>query len=166
MLICVGINDTTHATMAYNLKPNENNVLVNAQDFQGTFKLLDNTLSKVFPKADIRLAPLIATKDKAWQTCELSQNAFHAINALIRERKHVKLDSYQPVNKNWLCNDGIHFKDYDGVKFWKTIFKQIDWEKVKISKSHMVNVPNLSSYTSLCTPAQWTRCRLSLHKIK
>ena len=46
VLICVGINDSTHATMPYNLRPNEHNVLVNAQDFDGTFKLLDDTLSK------------------------------------------------------------------------------------------------------------------------
>ena len=125
MLFCVGINDTTHATEVFNLRL-ENNMMVNGQDFQGTFKLLDNTLAKVFPKADIRMAPLIATDEKNWQTCDLAQNAFKTINMLIKERKHVEFDSYQPSRRNWICHDKVHFKDFDGVKFWKKIFAQMD----------------------------------------
>ena len=108
------------------MKLNENNVMVNGQDFEATFKLLDNILTKVFPRADIKLAPLIATKQDEWLTCELSQNAFYMINKLIKERKHVDLDSYRPTRRNWLCHDKVHFKDFDGIKFWKRIFQQLE----------------------------------------
>ena len=104
----------------------ENDIMMNGQDFDGTFKLLDDTLANVFPRADIRLAPLIATKEKNWLECELSQNAFRSINKLIKERKHVKLDSFAPTKRNWICHDKVHFKDFDGVKFWKKIFAQLE----------------------------------------
>lgn len=101
-------------------------MLVNAQDFQKTFELLDNTLTTVFPKATVKMAPLIATNEAEWRTCDLSQNAFHEINALVRERDHVEFDSYLPSNMNWICADKVHFKDFDGVKFWRMIFEQLD----------------------------------------
>ena len=122
----MGINDSTHATETWNMELNEDNVLVGAQDFQGQFKLLDNTLAKVFPKADIRMAPVIATKERRWLTDRLMQSAFETINKLIKERKHVEYDSYLPSQMNWICNDRVHFKDFDGVKFWKMIFEQLN----------------------------------------
>ena len=72
------------------------------------------------------MAPLIATKEQAWLTDELSQNAFREINRLVKERDHVEFDSFLPTKMNWICNDKVHFKDYDGVKFWKMIFEQLD----------------------------------------
>ena len=87
---------------------------------------MDSTLAKIFPKADVRMAPLIATDEREWQTCDLSQNAFREINALIKERKHVNFDSYLPSKMRWICRDKVHFKDFDGVNFWKMIFEQLD----------------------------------------
>ena len=125
VLIAVGINDSMHATEMCNFKIDEHNKVVNTQNFDALFKLLDETLSKLFPKANIKLSPLIATKDELWTAAEICQEVFIIINGLIRERNHVEFDSYLPLERNWISNDGVHFKDYDGVKFWKSIFEQI-----------------------------------------
>ena len=100
--------------------------MVGDQDFPSQFKLLDNTLTKVFPKADVKLAPVIATKDRRWLNDELMQNAFETLNELIKQRGHVEYDSYLPSKMNWICKDNVHFKDFDGVKFWKMIFEQLN----------------------------------------
>ena len=114
-----------HATEMCNFKVDEHNRVVNVQNFDALFRLLDDTLSKLFPKAIVKLAPLIATKDELWMSAEICQEVFIIINGLIRERSHVEFDSYLPLERNWICNDGVHFKDYDGVKFWKSIFEQM-----------------------------------------
>ena len=96
------------------------NNYVSDQDFEAIYELLDDTIAEVFPNAKVRLVPLIAVEDTLWKVTEMCQETFVIMNGLIRSRSHIDFDSYLPVKRKWICQDKIHFKGDEGVKFWKT----------------------------------------------
>ena len=126
VLIAAGINNSLHAAAPQHVTFDQNlDNYVSDQDFEAIFELLDDTIREIFPNASVRLAPLIAVKDELWLREEMMQETFVIMNGLIRSRRHVDFDSYLPSKRNWLCYDKIHFKDYDGVEFWKTILNKL-----------------------------------------
>ena len=131
VIIACGINNSLHAADLPNIKLGADNRYVNAQNFDGLFRLLDATMTEVFPKAEVFYAPLIAVKQEGWDTTELCQSAFHKINACIRRRNHVQFDSNLPINMGWIgkkasLKDKVHFtNDFDGIDFWKMILDQV-----------------------------------------
>ena len=131
VVIACGINNSLHAADLPNIKLGMDNRYVNAQNFDGLFRLLDDTMNGILPKAKVFYAPLIAVKQEGWDTTELCQSAFQKINACIKRRKHVSFDSYLPINMGWIgrkanIRDKVHFtNDYDGIDFWKMVLDQV-----------------------------------------
>ena len=126
VLISVGINNSLHAPDPQHVRfDKELDNYVPDQDFEAIYNLLDDTIAEVFPNATVRLTPLIAVDDVVWNRTEMMQEAFVIMNGLIRSRNHVDFDSYIAVKRKWICQDQIHFKDYEGVEFWKTILKKL-----------------------------------------
>ena len=79
------------------------------------------------PNANFMYTPLIATNERTWKLSHHCQFAFRRINELIRDRKHLELESDLPVEMKWIRGrDKVHMDDYDGVRFWKMIFHQIN----------------------------------------
>ena len=97
----IGINNSLHAADVPYVKP-EGNTYVNAQDFGKLFELLDATILKMLPNANVKFAPLISVIDETWLKTEMCQNAFREINQLIANRQHVELDSNLPKQMNWI----------------------------------------------------------------
>ena len=126
VLIAAGLNNSLHAADPRHVTFDQDlDNYVSDQNFEAIFELLDDTIKEMFPKATVRLAPLVAVRDDLWLREEMMQEAFVIINGLIRSRRHVDFDSYLPSERDWLCHDKIHFKDYDGVEFWKTILNKL-----------------------------------------
>ena len=131
VIFACGINNSLHAADLPNIKMGADNRYVNAQNFDGLFRLLDDTMTEILPEAEVFYAPLIAVKQEGWDTTELCQNAFHKINACVRRRKHVEFDPYLPINMGWIgrktnIRDKVHFSnDYDGIDFWKMVLEQL-----------------------------------------
>ena len=79
------------------------------------------------PNANFMYTPLIATNERTWKLSHHCQFAFRRINELIRDRKHLELESDLPVEMKWIRGrDKVHMDDHDGVRFWKMIFHQIN----------------------------------------
>ena len=126
VLIAAGINNSLHAPDPKHVTfDQELDNYVSDQDFEAIYELMDDTVEKIFPNATVRLAPLIAVKDPIWLKESMMQETFVIMNGLIRSRNHVDFDSYLPSERNWLCRDMIHFKDMDGVNFWKTVLNKL-----------------------------------------
>ena len=127
VLVC-GINNSLSAANTPNVvyhKPS--NSYVNGQDFEALFELLDKTVKRMMPNATCIYTPLIAPNERTWKTSHHCQFAFKKINQLIKERKHLELDSDLPVQMKWIRGrDKVHMDDIDGVRFWKMIFHGID----------------------------------------
>ena len=103
----------------------ENWEYINNQNFVKYFEYLDDTTSKLLPNASIRFTPLIASGQNGWAETGVCQEAFVAINQLIRQRGHIDFDSFEPLNTDLMEWDKTHMKDMDGIRFWKKIFAKL-----------------------------------------
>ena len=103
----------------------ENGEYINNQNFVKYFEYLDDTTSKLLPNASIRFTPLIASGQNGWAETGVCQEAFVAINQLIRQRGHIDFDSFEPLNTDLMEWDKTHMKDMDGIRFWKKIFAKL-----------------------------------------
>lgn len=128
MVIVCGINNSLSAANTPNLIHHEpTDTYINGQDFDAIFKLLDKTISRMMPQATPIFTPLITPNERTWKQSQHCQFAFRRINELIRDRKHLELDSELPLEMKWIRGrDRVHLQDDDGVLFWKMIFHGIN----------------------------------------
>ena len=86
LLIAVGINNSLHAADLPNIEINARNEYTGIQNVEGIYGLLDDTLAQLFPHANIKYAPILATKEDGWDTSELCQKVYNEMNQQIKLR--------------------------------------------------------------------------------
>ena len=126
VLLVIGLNNTLKAGNHHNVKMGPDGHNINAQDFEGMFKYMDETLALMLPRAEIKFSPMIASGDEVWKNTPICQEAYAEIDARIKARNHINFDSFQPEREGWLNDrDLVHMKDWESIDFWMKAFEQI-----------------------------------------
>ena len=97
------------------------------QDVNSLYKLLDKTVAKMVPKAQVAHAPVLKVERDVWNRSQAAQKIFGDLNSNIFRRPHLQFDPEEPLKKKLFDrNDGVHLLDAESIEFWTESFQLQD----------------------------------------
>ena len=121
LIVVMGLNNCLKADIPpFALENGENK-----QDVVQVMELLDSTISKMLPNANVVLTPILDVEEFKWKITGNCMSVFKKFNEQIRIRNHVNIDIAEPKRRNLYDRGGVHLRDWESVQFWSRIFESL-----------------------------------------
>ena len=116
IVLVVGLNNALKATR----QPFVNYQRKRVQNVPAMFKLLDEVLAEMLPKATVTFiqplkVPYLRFKDQL--------EVYAEIEIEINKRNHIEFDPERPTKENMIDYEGVHLYDQQSINFWKQIIQ-------------------------------------------
>ena len=119
LILVIGLNNSLKAE----IEPFSNEYGRSMQDINALYKLLDITIAKMLPNAEVLHAPVIKVVKGTWKRSQLAQKIFGDVNACIYRRPHLQFDPEEPLKNDLFDREGVHLEDEASTEFWAKSFE-------------------------------------------